>query len=118
VPGRTLRPSRGRGRLMLATARLQWDDGVRRLEGTDRRSARYRHLTLLVDAVLDELPRRVGRTFTLAELAAAYDGAEEWVRDVVVRETPPRAEAGIRDTVLVQDAAFGRYARGATDYAP
>ena len=40
------------------------------------------------------------------------------MRDVVVSRTPPRARAGIRDTALVQDAAFAQYARGATDYAP
>jgi hypothetical protein len=68
--------------------------------------------------VVDELRRRVGQTFTLDELADAYSGAEDWVREVVVREADLRARAGLRDTALVQDAAFGQYARGATDYAP
>ncbi len=104
--------------MSVETARLQWDEGARRLDAADRGSRRYLHLSALVDAVLDELPRHVGQTFTLAQLARAYDGSEEWVRDVVERATPPRAEAGIRDTVLVQDAAFGRYARGASDYTP
>ena len=81
-------------------------------------TARSRHLTVLVDAVVDELRRRVGQTFTLSELARAYVGSEDWVREVVVAATPPRARAGLRDTAVVQDAAFAQYARGASDYAP
>jgi hypothetical protein len=103
---------------MLESARHQWDDGKRRLEAVGAETARYRHLAALVDAVVDELRRRVGQTFTLADLARAYDGSEDWVRDVVARSTRPRARAGIRDSALVQDAAFALYARGATDYTP
>jgi hypothetical protein len=102
----------------LAVARHQWEEGVRRLEAVDRNSRRYRQLHALVDAVLEELRRRVGQTFTLAELADAYTGSEDWVREVVVARTPPKAEAGLRDTALVQDAAFGAYARAAQDYRP
>jgi hypothetical protein len=102
----------------LAAARHQWEEGRRRLadEGVD--TARSRHLGVLVDAVTDELRRRVGRTFTLGELADVYEGAEDWVRDVIVRSAPPRSRAGIRDTALVQDAAFALYAQGASDYSP
>ena len=103
---------------MLETARYQWDEGRRRLESAGVDTARHRHLSVLVDAVVAELRRRIGQTFTLAELAEAYDGAEDWVRDVVAHSTPPRARAGIRDAALVQDAAFGQYARGAIDYMP
>jgi hypothetical protein len=103
---------------MLDSARYQWEEGMRRLEATGSETARHRHLSVLVDAVSDELRRRVGQTFTLAELAAVYAGAEDWVRDVIVRSTPPRSRAGIRDAALVQDAAFGQYARGASDYEP
>ena len=81
-------------------------------------TARSRHLLILVEAVGNELARRVGQTFTLAELARAYDGAEEWVRDVIVSSTPARPRAGIKDTALVQDAAFALYAQGASDYRP
>lgn len=99
-------------------ARHQWEDGLRRLSA--ERGVRHRQLAELVDAVQDELRRRVGQTFTLVQLAEAYGGSEDWVRDVVVESAPPRprAEAGVRDTALVQDAAFGNYARGATDYQP
>lgn len=103
---------------MLETARYQWEEGRRRLEENRPDGTRYHQLAALVDAVADELRRRVGRTFTLAQLAQEYDGAEDWVRDVVVSATPPRPRADVRDTALVQDAAFAQYARGATDYRP
>jgi hypothetical protein len=98
-------------------ARHQWEDGVRRLEA-ERTGPRAGQLVELVDAVQDELRRRIGQTFTLADLARAYAGSEDWIRDVVVESTTPRARAGLRDAALVGDAAFGRYARGATDYRP
>ena len=103
---------------MLESARYHWEEGLRRLDDEGPETARYRHLSLLVDAVTDELRRRVGHTFTLAELAAAYDGSEDWVRDVVLDSVQPRFRAGIRDSAVVQDAAFGLYARGASDYVP
>jgi hypothetical protein len=112
------RAERERTAVMLENARHQWDDGKRRLEAESAETARYRQLAALVDAVVDELRRRVGQTFTLTELARAYDGSEDWVRDVVAHSTPSRARAGIRDAALVQDAAFALYARGATDYTP
>jgi hypothetical protein len=55
--------------------------------------------------------------FTLDELADAYDGADEWARELIEEaadpEAPPAAEAG-----TVADAAFHVYARGAVDYRP
>jgi hypothetical protein len=115
VPGRALRE---RDLVSLASARHQWDEGKRRLaeEGLD--TARSRHLAILVDAVTDELRRRIGQRYTLAELAGAYEGAEEWVREVVLSAARPKFRAGVRDTALVQDAAFSRYAQGAIDYQP
>jgi hypothetical protein len=103
---------------MLESARNQWEEGRRRLAAAGDDTARARHLALLVDAVVDELRRRVGSRFTLAELAEAYEGAEDWVRDAVARATPPKARAGLRDAALVQDAAFASYSRTAVDYVP
>ena len=54
---------------MLESARQQWEEGRRRLDAEGEDTARSRHLWLLVEAVLDDLRRRVGQTFTLAELA-------------------------------------------------
>jgi hypothetical protein len=102
----------------IAAARHQWDEGKRRLANEGEGTTRSRHLDVLVEAVRDELQRRVGQTFTLRDLADAYGGAEDWVREVIVSSAPPRSRAGIRDTALVQDAAFAHYAQGASDYRP
>jgi hypothetical protein len=102
----------------LPSARHQWDEGKRRLAGEGEDTARSRHLDLLVDAVVDELRRRIGQTYTLGELAGAYEGADDWVRDIIVTSLPPRPRAGVRDAAVIQDAAFARYAQGALDYSP
>ena len=127
VPGRALCERGGNGCVTVETARLQWEEGTRRLESARGEHDRYRDLVALVDVVIDELRRRVGQTFTLAELAAAYDRAEDWVREALATwpagpDDDPSARSrvctGIRDAALIQDAAFDRYARGATDYRP
>jgi hypothetical protein len=97
-------------------ARQQWRDGNRRVENTRGDRARYVQLTGQVDVVVAGLRRRVGQVFTLAELADAYRGADDWARELLEEadpEGPPAAEAG-----TVADAAFHLYARGATDYRP
>ena len=72
----------------------------------------YRQL----DAVTEELRRRVGATFTLAELAEAYAGSERWVLQAVEERAPSRGWA--RTATLAADAAFHAYSRGAQDYEP
>jgi hypothetical protein len=97
-------------------ARQQWQDGNRRIEEARGDQRRYRRLVVDVDLVVDRLRQRVGQTFTLDELAAAYDGADDWVRDLLEDADPdgtPPAEPG-----TVADAAFHVYARGALDYRP
>ena len=93
-------------------ARLQWEEGYRRLNEYASDRPVYLDLLAQVDVVIDELNRRVGQTFTLADLAAAYDDADRWLLEVL----PPGA--GAIQFGLVEDAAFHLYARGAVDYAP
>ena len=93
-------------------ARHQWEDGYRRLNEYASDRPTYERLLAEVGVLIDELNRRVGQTFTLAELAAAYDDADRWLLDVL----PPGA--GAVQLGLVEDAAFHLYARGAVDYAP
>ena len=69
-----------------------------------------------VDVVSDELRRRVGGTFTLAELADAYGSAEGWLLTVVGEQAPSKGWA--RTASLAADAAFHAYSRGAQDYEP
>jgi hypothetical protein len=97
---------------VVETARLQWEEGYRRLNEYTSDPPTYRLLLAQVEVLIDELNRRVGQTFTLAELAAAYDEADRWLLEVL----PPGA--GAIQLGLVEDAAFHLYARGAVDYAP
>src|SRR5437763_14704546 len=93
-------------------ARQHWRDGLHRIESSPD-SAR---LLEQVDVVTSGLRKRIGQVFTLAELADAYDGADDWARELLDDadpDAPPAAEAG-----TVADAAFHVYARGATDYRP
>ncbi len=102
--------------LALETARQEWDDAFRTLEsyGSDR--ARYRALIGQVDALLAALRRRVGQTFTLAELAGAYDEVGRWSREVLDESGAPAGWP--RTLTIVEGAAFHLYARGAVDYEP
>jgi len=100
----------------LALARHHWEDGRRRVERTRSDPPAYARLNAQVELVSAELRKRVGSTFTLAELADAYDGADEWARDLLfstrAEDAPPP------DSATVTDAAFHVYARGASDYTP
>lgn len=99
------------------SARRDWEDGHRRLLDEARgQPAAADRLHAQVDAVLAELRRRVGGTFTLRELAGAYAGAERWSRDVVAEHAP--APGWPRTHALVEAAAFHLYARAAQDYEP
>jgi hypothetical protein len=102
--------------IAVENARLEWEESSRRLraEAGDRR--RYEGLLAQVDAVTAELRRRIGLTFTLAELASEYARAERWSREAV--ETVDPAPGWPRTLTLVEGAAFHEYARGAVDYTP
>jgi hypothetical protein len=93
-------------------ARLQWEEGYRRLQEHATDPGVYHRLLEQVDVLMDELNRRVGQTFTLAELANAYREADRWLLEVL----PPGS--GAIQVGLVEDAAFHLYARGAVDYRP
>lgn len=98
------------------SARRDWEEGHRRLQDELRRQDAPERLLAQVDAVLAELRRRVGGTFTLRELAAAYGDAERWSRDAVAERAA--APGWPRTLSLVEAAAFHEYARGAQDYEP
>ena len=92
-------------------ARQQWEEGHRRLP-TGRSTGTSTCLLDEVGLVLDELSRRVGQTFTLAELAQAYPRPTGGAR------RPRLALRRRHHLALVGDAAFHVYARGAVDYSP
>ena len=100
----------------LELARQQWRDGNRRLEEARGDRQRYRQLVEGTDRVVDALRRRIGQSFTLDELAAAYGGADDWVLELL-EETDPEGSVPL-EPGTVADAAFHAYARGAVDYRP
>jgi len=97
-------------------ARQQWDEGRRRVEAARADVDRYSRLNDQVDLVTAALRQRVGQSFTLDELARAYAGADDWARALLYDAVPEGAPPP--DAATAADAAFHRYARGATDYAP
>jgi hypothetical protein len=100
----------------VAVARHEWEDGTRRLEATRDDVRRYHQLLELLDLVLDELRKRVGQTYTLEQLTAAYGEADSWAREILDdRSTLP---GWPRDLTTVLAAAFDAYQRGAVDYTP
>ena len=94
-------------------ARFAWDEGLRRLRAAGPLIGPRERL---VEAVGDELRRRVGRTFSTRDLAAAYSGAEEWFGELAPRVVPKHPE--LWDPAMALDAAFALYARGARDAQP
>jgi hypothetical protein len=74
------------------------------------------NLLAQLEVVTDELRKRVGQTFTLDELVAAYKGAERWSRDAISERVP--SPGWPRTVSVVEDEAFHQYQRGAVDYVP
>jgi hypothetical protein len=97
-------------------ARQHWAEGNRRLESHASDPDAYPRLLRQLEVATEELRRRVGETFTLGQLAEAYDAADEWMREAV--EERAAAPGWSRELSVVQDAAFHLFARGATDYSP
>jgi hypothetical protein len=102
--------------IALEQTRREWELGHRRLQHEVRETTLGDAWLSELEAVTAELRRRVGQSFTLAELAAAYASAEVWSREAV-EETEP-ASGWPRRLSTVTDAAFHLYSRGAVDYEP
>lgn len=83
---------------------FQWEDGERRVrERADLEGATF--------TVIEELRRRLGSSFSLAELADLYGEGTDWASEVA-----DRPGVGTEAPAVV-DAAFARYAREALDYS-
>jgi hypothetical protein len=96
--------------------RSEWEDGHRRLLDEARGVTDSETLFAQVEAVTEELRKRIGETFTLAQLADLYAGADGWSRDAVAERVP--VSGWPRTASLAADAAFHLYARNAVDYLP
>ena len=96
------------------SVRREWEEGHRRFERLARDPVAGPRLLAQLEAVTDELRKRIGQRFTLDELAAAYTGAERWTREAIAERA---ATPGWPRTVsVVEDEAFHQYQRGAVDY--
>lgn len=91
-------------------AAFSWEDGLRRLD-TDAALAPARHG--IVEAVHDELRRRVGHDFSRDDLAREYTQAGEWYLDLASRVAPRLPAAW--EPAITLDAAFALYGRRARD---
>jgi hypothetical protein len=93
----------------LENALYQWRDGEQRIH--DVEEPQRRRLERAAEMLVDELRRRLGSSFAIAELADLYAEGTDWAGDFVQRVAP-----GVPSSHVV-DAAFARYAREAFDYA-
>lgn len=99
---------------MVDYARTRWEEGEQRLRRVATDSRRRDVLERVVDALMDELEKQVGQVFTTLELAAIQDRAEPWCTRIAHDVAPDAPYAW--DLDVVQNAAFHRYARRASDY--
>jgi alcohol dehydrogenase class IV len=102
--------------VVIEVVRREWEDGYRRFEAASRDPVAADRLRAQLEVVTGELRRRIGQTFTLEQLALAYERADAWARDVVSEHAA--TPGWPRTLALVEDAAFHLYQRGAVDYAP
>jgi hypothetical protein len=90
-----------------------WRSGEQQLLGAPPEHRQV--LDRIADAIHAELRRKLGGPFTVAELVALYDSGVSWCTDIAYEIAP--GLPAVWDPRLTADPAFGRYVRGATDYA-
>jgi hypothetical protein len=96
----------------LDNALFQWESGKRMLDEIDD-PRRRRLADRVVNAIRDELRRRIGPTFSAGELAELYAEGTDWCQQVAIDVAPAIEE----EAQSLGDAAFWLYLRGATDFA-
>jgi hypothetical protein len=99
----------------VVVARQQWNDAFREI-APGRPPAVDEHVVEQIEVVTEELRRRIGGSFTLAELADVYDGAERWALHAIASRSS--GQTWVRTASTATDAAFHLYARGARDFQP
>jgi hypothetical protein len=99
----------------LQTAVLDWEDGYRRVQATRADAAEHRLLGKAVTAIQDELRKRLGSRFTVAELVNLYRERGDSLGDVGMAALPPGAD--LSGVSAACDAAFYLYMREAEDFA-
>jgi hypothetical protein len=99
----------------LDNAIFQWEEGASRLRELSREPRTARTAARAVDAIRDELRRRIGPTFSAQELAEHYAGGTDWALEAARQAAP--MEAVDLDTEAIVDGAFYLHLRGAYDYS-
>jgi hypothetical protein len=99
----------------LDNAIFQWEEGGSRLRELSRHPRYARVASQAVDAIRDELRRRIGPTFSAQELAELYAGGTDWALEAARYAAP--MDAVDLDTEAIVDGAFWLYLRGASDYS-
>jgi hypothetical protein len=94
-------------------AYAQWREGERRLR--EAPAAEQSVLERVVTRIAAELRRRLGGPYTTEEVAELYERGTDWATDLAAVAAPDHPWAW--DPRVVVDAAFGRYVRGARDFA-
>jgi hypothetical protein len=102
--------------IALDQTRREWESGYATLQRQLRETPRGEALLAELAAVTAALRRRIGQSFTLAELADAYASADDWAREAVSQIEP--ASGWPRRLATVTEGAFHLYSRGAVDYEP
>jgi hypothetical protein len=97
----------------LENALFQWEEGHRTLEDLRDDPRSYRLAARVVEAIRDELRRRIGPTFRAVQLAELYSRGTDWCNEVAFQVNP----SGDPDPRSLADAAFWLYLRGASDFA-
>ena len=97
----------------LENALFQWEEGRRRLQELREDPPALRQAERIVDALTDELRRRIGPTFGAEELAQLYAEGTDWCSAVAYRVAPEVPT----DPQDLADAAFCLYLRGARDFS-
>jgi hypothetical protein len=99
----------------LDNALFQWEEGATRLRELSREPRSARSAARAIEAIRDELRRRIGPTFSAQELAELYARGTDWCLEAARRAAP--MEAVDLDTQAIVDGAFWLYLRGAKDYS-
>ncbi|MGA8216943.1 MAG: hypothetical protein WB771_00115 [Solirubrobacterales bacterium] len=99
----------------LDNALFQWEEGARRLRELDSDPRTAHNSRRVVDAIREELRRRIGPTFSAQELADLYGRGTDWCLEAA-RSAAPMAAVDL-DPQAIVDGSFFEYLRGAYDYS-
>ncbi len=99
----------------LDNALFQWEEGAERLRELSGEPRAARTALQAVEAIRDELRRRIGPTFSAQELAELYGRGTDWCLEAA-RNAAPMSAVDL-DPQAIVDGAFFLYLRGAKDYS-